>query len=228
MSTPGGTVLVVEDDHAIARILEVNLAAAGFRVETESDGERGLRAVLERRPRAVVLDVGLPGVDGIEVCRRLRAAGDSTPILFATAHDDEVDRVLGLELGGDDYVVKPFSPTELVRRVQAVLRRTDGRPDTDRVIRWSRLTVDEQRRTVVADGRPVALTANEFDLLVCLMRRPGQVFDREQLLDLVWQRRSAAGPRTVDVHVAQVRAKLGAASPIETRRHLGYCARDRS
>ncbi|MFI5101689.1 MAG: response regulator transcription factor, partial [Actinomycetes bacterium] len=157
------------------------LTREGFGVHVESDGSAGLAAARSLRPVAVVLDVGLPGMDGTEVCRRLRADGDWTPVVFVTARDDEVDRILGLELGADDYVTKPFSPRELVARVRAVLRRTAGGPGDEPVHRLGPLTVDPSRRRVSADGREVLLTATEFDLLLHLVRRPGRVYEREQL-----------------------------------------------
>src|SRR6185295_2860041 len=156
-----------------------------------------------------------PGMDGTEVCRRLRETGDWTPVIFLTARDDEVDRVVGLELGADDYVTKPFSPRELVARVRAVLRRTDGPPSgQERVRRVGSVTLDPGRREVTAAGAPVQLTSTEFDLLAYLMGRPGRVFTRDELLASVWGYADLAGTRTVDVHVAQVRAKLGAAAGV--------------
>jgi DNA-binding response OmpR family regulator len=221
-----GLVLVVEDERAIADLVRMYLTREGFGVHVESDGATGLAAARSLRPVAVVLDVGLPGMDGTEVCRRLRADGDWTPVVFVTARDDEVDRILGLELGADDYVTKPFSPRELVARVRAVLRRTAGGPGDEPLYRLGPLTVDPARRRVTADDRAVALTATEFDLLLHLIRRPGRVYEREQLLSQVWGYEAAAGTRTVDVHVAQLRAKLGAASPIRTVRGVGYSAEE--
>jgi DNA-binding response OmpR family regulator len=170
---------------------------------------------------AIVLDVGLPGIDGTEICRRLRADDDWTPILFVTARDEEVERVLGLELGADDYLVKPFSPRELVARVKAVLRR--GQPATrGRSLSVGAVTLDGDRRRVTVAGVTVDLTATEFDLLAHLMSSPGRVFTRDQLLSAVWGYEAAAGTRTVDVHVSQLRTKLGDASPIRTVRGVGY------
>lgn len=229
MPTPDsarGLVLVVEDEPAIADVIRMNLVKAGYGVHLERDGEAALRAVDALRPAAIVLDVGLPGLDGIEVCRRLRAADDWTPVLFATARDDEVDRIVGLELGADDYLTKPFSPRELVARVTSVLRRTRGVAGRGGPIQLGPVVLDETERRVSADGRPVELTATEFDLLAHLMRKPGRVFSREQLISEVWGYSAVAGVRTVDVHVAQVRAKLGAASPIRTVRGVGYAAED--
>ena len=219
----GGLVLVVEDDPAIAELVGLYLRRDGFGVQVERDGAAGLAAVRQLRPVAVVLDVGLPGLDGIAVCRRLRAERDRTPILFVTARDDEVDRVTGLELGGDDYVTKPFSPRELVARVRAVLRRGPG-PGVDEELVLGAVRVLPDRRRVLAGDREVALTATEFDLLTHLARSPGRVFSREQLLSAVWGYAAAAGTRTVDVHVAQLRAKLGPDTPIRTVRGVGYSA----
>ncbi|MEO7131427.1 MAG: response regulator transcription factor, partial [Dermatophilaceae bacterium] len=219
-----GLVLVVEDEPAIADVLRLNLRAAGYGVEVVSDGAAALAATRDVRPSAIILDIGLPTIDGIEVCRRLRASGDWTPILFVTARDDEVDRILGLELGADDYITKPFSPREVVARLAGVLRRVRGDAGTPEVLRSGELAIDLTSHRVLVDRREVALTATEFDLLVHLMRRPGVVFTREQLLSEVWGYASTAGGRTVDVHVAQVRAKLGAASPIRTVRSVGYAA----
>jgi DNA-binding response OmpR family regulator len=215
---------VVEDDRAIADLVRLSLRRDGFGVQVESDGAVALDAVGRLRPVAVVLDIGLPGLDGVEVCRRLRAADDWTPVLFMTARDDEVDRIVGLELGADDYVTKPFSPRELVARVRAVLRRADGVPTREEVLAMGAVRVEVDRRRVQVDGRDVALTATEFALLAHLMRAPARVFTREQLLGAVWGYAAAAGTRTVDVHVAQLRGKLGAASPIRTVRGTGYAA----
>jgi two-component system OmpR family response regulator len=220
-----GLVLVVEDERPIADLLRLYLTRDGFGVHVEVDGTAGLAAAQRLRPVACLLDIGLPGLDGTEVCRRLRAAGDWTPVLFLTARDDEIDRILGLELGADDYVTKPFSPRELVARVRAVLRRTDGPPDAERVRQVGVVTLDPGRRCVQAGGVPVTLTSTEFDLLAHLLNRPGRVFTREELLASVWGYASLAGTRTVDVHVAQVRAKLGeAAAVIRTVRGVGYTA----
>ncbi|WP_343048219.1 response regulator transcription factor [Cellulomonas humilata] len=222
MTTGTGLVIVAEDDPAVVALLRLYLTRDGFGVETYSDGSAALQAVRAHRPVAVVLDIGLPGLDGIEVCRRMRADGDRTPVLFVTARDDEVDRVLGLELGGDDYITKPFSPRELVARVHAVLRR--ARPVDVERLALGPVVVDVPGRRTSVDGDPVHLTATEFDLLVHLLRSPGRVHTRETLLGAVWGYGAAAGTRTVDVHVAQLRAKLGARAPIRTVRGVGYAA----
>jgi DNA-binding response OmpR family regulator len=220
-----GLVLIVEDERPIADLVRLYLSREGFGVQVEHDGVAGLAAARRLRPVACILDIALPGLDGTEICRRMRADGDWTPVIFLTARDDEVDRILGLELGGDDYVTKPFSPRELVTRVKAVLRRAAGPPETDRVRTLGPLTLDQSRRTAFLTERPLTLTATEFDLLAHLLGRPGRVFTREELLAAVWGYASHAGTRTVDVHVAQVRAKLGdAAGLIRTVRGVGYTA----
>jgi DNA-binding response OmpR family regulator len=229
MSSDGaerGLILVVEDESAIADVIRLNLAKAGYGVHLERDGTAGLAAILALRPAAVILDIGLPGLDGIEVCRRLRAGNDWTPVLFVTARDDEVDRIIGLELGADDYVTKPFSPRELVARVTSVLRRSQGSPgDHDHLV-VGEVRLDPAQRRVFVGEDEVELTATEFDLLAYLMRRPGQVFGREQLISDVWGYSAAGAVRTVDVHIAQVRFKLGDASPIRTVRGVGYSVSD--
>jgi len=220
-----GLVLVVEDEPAIAQLERMYLQREGFGVQVATDGDAALLAVRNLRPVAVVLDVGLPGLDGTQVCQAMRAADDWTPVLFVTARDDEVDRVLGLELGADDYLTKPFSPRELVARVKAVLRR--GPREQTALLRHGPVAMDPARRLVTVDGAPIELSATEFDLLAHLLRRPGQVFTRDQLLSSVWGYAAAGGTRTVDVHVAQVRAKLGAyADLVRTVRGVGYAVRD--
>jgi DNA-binding response OmpR family regulator len=217
-----GLVLIAEDEPAIADIERLYLGNAGFGVHVERDGDAALAAVRRLRPVAIVLDVGLPGLDGIEVCRALRADGDWTPVIFVTARDDEVDRVVGLELGADYYLTKPFSPRELVARVKVLLRRRAA--PASRVHALGRVRIDENRRRVEVDGEDVALTATEFELLAYLAASPGRVYTREQLLSAVWGQADYGGGRTVDVHVAQLRAKLGEASPIATVRGVGYSA----
>jgi DNA-binding response OmpR family regulator len=216
-----GLVLVIEDEPAIAEVIRMNLVNAGYGAHVEGDGEGGLAAARNLRPVAVILDVGLPGIDGIEVCRRMRSAQDWTPVLFVTARDDEVDRIVGLELGADDYVTKPFSPRELVARVSSVLRRTRGVTE-EAALQVGAVRLEPAQRRVFAGTDEITLTATEFDLLAYLMRRPGRVFSREQLISEVWGYSSFAANRTVDVHIAQVRGKLGGASPIRTVRGVGY------
>ncbi|MGQ0804590.1 MAG: response regulator transcription factor [Actinomycetota bacterium] len=215
-----GTIVVVDDEPNIADLVDLYLAREGFRVLKAATGEAGLQAVRDHRPRLVVLDVGLPDVDGLEVCKRVRATSQ-VPVIFLTARDGEVDRVLGLELGADDYLTKPFSPAELVARVKAVLRRTDGGPAPE-VIQAGRTTVDVGRREVRVDEAPVELTTKEFDLLRYLAERPGLALSRKQILDGVWGYDWFGDARTVDVHIAQVRKKLGDAVTIKTVRGVGY------
>jgi len=218
-----GLVLIAEDEPAIADLQRLYLARAGYGVHVERDGQQALAQIRRLRPALVILDVGLPGMDGIEICRRLRAEDDWTPVVFVTARDDEVDRVLGLELGADDYMTKPFSPRELVARVAGVLRRTRG-VDGVAVLELGAVRLEPTARRVEVGGEEVHLTATEFDLLVTLLRRPGQVFTREQLLATVWGIADYGGSRTVDVHIAQLRAKLGREAPIRTHRGVGYSA----
>lgn len=218
-----GLVLVVEDEAAIADVLRLYLTRDGFQVVVEHTGPAGLEAVRRLRPAAIVLDVGLPGMDGTEVCRRLRSDGDWTPILFCTARDDEVDRILGLEMGADDYITKPFSPREVVARVRVALRHA-GPAAVGDTLTMGQVSLDRSSRRVSVNGEAVDLTATEFDLLEYLMSHPSRVFSREQLLSEVWGYAAIVGTRTVDVHVAQVRAKLGDSSPIRTVRGVGYAA----
>lgn len=218
-----GLVLVVEDEAAIADVLRLYLTRDGFQVVVEHTGPAGLEAVRRLRPAAIVLDVGLPGMDGTEVCRRLRSDGDWTPILFCTARDDEVDRILGLEMGADDYITKPFSPREVVARVRVALRHA-GPAAVGDTLTMGQVSLDRSSRRVSVNGESVDLTATEFDLLEYLMSHPSRVFSREQLLSEVWGYAAMVGTRTVDVHVAQVRAKLGDSSPIRTVRGVGYAA----
>ncbi len=220
MGESRGLVVIVEDEPAIAEVERLYLRQAGYGVHVERDGIAGLAAIRSMRPVAVVLDVGLAGMDGIELCRSLRASDDWTPVIFVTARDDEVDRVLGLELGADDYLTKPFSPRELVARVRALLRRQDRPSPLPAVV--AHLTLDAGRRTVTSNGADVALTSTEFDLLAKLMSAPGQVFSREQLISSVWGHVVYGATRTVDVHVAQLRSKLGEPDPIRTVRGVGY------
>ena len=217
-------VVVVEDDSNIASLVDMYLRQDGYRVYQAADGETGLERIKQHRPNLVVLDIGLPGgLDGIALCRELRADSD-IPIIMLTARDSEIDRVLGLELGADDYVTKPFSPRELVARVKAVLRRTDaanwvGLPPT---LSIGKVEVDTARREVRLNGEPVGLTTREFDLLQYLAENQGLALSRRQLLDGVWGYDWVGDERTVDVHVLQVRKKLGDALNLATVRGVGY------
>lgn len=227
MTESRGLVLIVEDERHISDVQRLYLAREGFGVHVEADGTAGLAAARRMHPVAIVLDIGLPGMDGIAFCRALRDSGDWTPVLLVTARGEEADRILGLELGADDYLTKPFSPRELVARVKTVLRRSagptgqlPGRPPES----IGRLSLDPVSRTVRRDGEPVELTATEFNLLAHLLRHVGQVFTREQLLAQVWGYPGYRDTRMVDVFVSQLRAKLGDASPIRTVRGVGYSA----
>ena len=231
MTTDQGTIVVVEDDANIADLVDMYLRREGFRVIQATDGEAGLAAIDRERPRLAILDVGLPGrIDGLEVCRRLRAAPEAggrsraaVPVLMLTAREGEIDRILGLELGADDYVTKPFSPRELVARVRAILRRVDGpRPDQPDVVIVGRVEVDGGRREVRVDGGVVALATREFDLLQFLVRNAGLALSRQQLLDGVWGPDWCGDERTVDVHVRQLRKKVGDALPLATVWGVGY------
>jgi DNA-binding response OmpR family regulator len=218
-----GTVVVVEDDPNIADLLDMYLRQEGFRVLQAGTGERGLELVDREPVRMVILDVGLPGrLDGLEVCRRLRASG-SVPVLMLTARDAEIDRVLGLELGADDYVTKPFSPREVVARVKAVLRRADGPPrETPEVIDVGSVRVDRGRREVRIGETVVALATREFDLLQFMAENAGLALSRRQLLEGVWGPDWYGDERTVDAHVRQLRKKLGDALPLATVWGVGY------
>ncbi len=220
--TERGLVLVVEDEKPISDLLRLYLQREGFGVHAEFDGPGGLTAARTKHPVAVILDVGLPGMDGTEICRMLRAEDNWVPVIFCTARDDEVDRVLGLELGADDYVTKPFSPREVVARVKSLVRRSNLVQRGAGPMQLGPIVVDVTRRRVLVEDEEVQLTATEFDLLTHLMSEPGRVFSRDQLLSEVWGYASSVGTRTVDVHVAQLRGKLGDASPIRTVRGVGY------
>jgi DNA-binding response OmpR family regulator len=218
-------VLVVEDEPDIRTLVGYHLEREGFRVSAARSGPEALRLVRAAPPDLLVLDLMLPELDGLEVCRRLRQdpATAAVPIVMLTARGEEVDRVLGLELGADDYLVKPFSPKELVARVRAVLRRT--RPASPGTLSSGAIAMDLGRHAVAVDGTPVVLTPKEFDLLRALLEARGRVLSREHLLDRVWgyARASEIVSRTVDVHVRRLRAKLGPAGRrIVTVKQVGY------
>ncbi|HTV11484.1 MAG TPA: response regulator transcription factor [Acidimicrobiales bacterium] len=225
MATDQGTIVVVEDDSNIADLVDMYLRGEGFRVIQAGTGEAGLAAIERERPRMVILDVSLPGgMDGLEVCRRVRSTR-SLPVLMLTARDSEVDRVLGLEMGADDYVTKPFSPRELVARVRAILRRADGGSgggERSEVLMAGRVEVDLVRREARIDGEVVPLASKEFQLLVFFAERPGRALSRQQLLDGVWGPGWYGDDRTVDAHVRQLRKKLGDGFPLSTVWGMGY------
>ena len=218
----GGTVLVVEDEPSISQLVRTYLIREGYRVVCVRSGGEALAEVDRSGPRLVVLDIGLPDMDGFEVCRRIRARS-AVPIVILTARDEEPDRVVGFEVGADDYVPKPFSPRELVARVKAILRRAEAAPQHD-LLELGDVVLRRDAREVEVAGEGVELTGKEFDLLAYLLENVGIVLSRERLLDRVWGMAYPGGTRTVDVHVAQVRRKLGRPALIRTMRGSGYKA----
>lgn len=220
-----GLILIVEDEANIVQLDRLYLEREGFQVRSAGDGRSALEAVENLRPDLIVLDLMLPVMDGIEVCKNLRAAGNQVPIIMATARDEDVDKILGLELGADDYLTKPYNPRELVARVKAILRRTarttaaeEGVP-----IRLGDLTVDPERREVRVAEQLIPLRGQEFEVLLVLASHPGVVFDRERLLKLAWGYDFYGQTRTVDVHIAQLRKKLQKSRvKIETVPGIGY------
>ncbi len=224
MTMSAELVLVVDDEPSILQLARMYLEREGFRVQDSKDGEAALEAVNRLRPALVVLDVMLPKLDGFEVCRRLRAENNNIAVLMLTARDDDIDKILGLELGADDYLTKPFNPRELVARVKAILRRSEARPQTDgRPIHLADLSIDPASREVRLGPRTLELRTQEFDLLLTLAEHRGLVLSREQLLQKAWGFDFYGQTRTVDVHVAHLRKKLeGSAVKIETVTGVGY------
>ncbi|MBN1657758.1 MAG: response regulator transcription factor [Anaerolineae bacterium] len=219
---PNEVVLVVDDEQHIVELARLYLEQAGYRVASAADGYEALARARADRPALVVLDLMLPGLDGWEVCRRLRADSD-VPIIMLTARSDDVDRIVGLELGADDYVTKPFNPRELVARVRAVLRRYGAAPRQGQMVCLGRLEVDPAGREARVEGRLIELRPKEFDLLLALCEHEGIVLSRDQLLDLVWGYDFPGGTRTVDAHISHLRARLeGSDVVIETYRGIGY------
>jgi DNA-binding response OmpR family regulator len=217
----GGVLLLVEDDDSIGRLVKAYLEQQdGWRVIWLRSGEEAVAELRRHAVRLVVLDIGLPGIDGFEVCRQMRAHS-KVPIVMLTARDEEPDRVAGLELGADDYVPKPFSPRELAARINAILRRVEQRPENP-VLTSRDIVLRRDSREVTVSGSGIELTSKEFDLLACFLEHPGIVLSREKLLDLVWGMTYPGGTRTVDVHVAQLRRKLGDPDSIRTVRGAGY------
>src|SRR5947199_3049986 len=221
-----GSVLVVDDEPTIAEVVARYLERAGYRTRIAADGIGAIDAAAEQRPDLVVLDLMLPGIDGLEVMRRLRERDRATPVILLTAKGEESDRVIGLRLGADDYVVKPFSPAELVARVDSVLRRVDTSPAHEATIELQDMTIDTAARQVTVRDTEVPLTQREFDVLLFLARHPGQVFSRNQLMDAVWQYSFYSDTSTVTVHIRRLRAKIEAdpAQPrhIQTVWGVGY------
>jgi two-component system phosphate regulon response regulator PhoB len=218
-------ILVVEDDEDILELLTYSFSSAGFAVATAKDGYAALSSAKEQRPDLVVLDLMIPGLDGFEVCRELKRSAETShiPVIMLTARGEEVDRIVGLELGADDYVVKPFSPRELILRARAVLRRSPLVPNAECVWHKGGLRVDFEAHQLTVDGEEVPLTALEFKLLCELIRHIGKVRTRDQLLENVWDYQFDGYARTVDTHVRRLRQKLGDRSDqIETVRGAGY------
>jgi len=228
-------VLVVEDEPSIAETIWYALRTEGFEVSDAATGGDALAKLASETFDCLILDVGLPDMSGFDVCRTLRQSS-SVPILFLTARDGEIDRIVGLELGADDYVAKPFSPRELAARVRAILRRTNGNTlnhaNTAPKPPFSTTTLDHDplRKVIRCAGQSLDLSRNEYHLLLALMKNPGRVLTRDQLMDLAWQDPGTASDRTVDAHIKSVRSKIRALAPdfdpIETRRGLGYALRE--
>jgi DNA-binding response OmpR family regulator len=207
---PGeASVLVVDDEPTIGEVLSHYLRRAGFHTHTALDGPQAIAMSVQHRPDLVILDIMLPGFDGLEVMRRLQEGSGSCPaVILLTAKGEESDRIVGLRRGADDYVVKPFSPAEVVARVQAVLRRAGGEPESGRPLEFDGLLIDPTARTVLVGGEEVTLTQREFDLLAFLAGNPGQVFSRDQLMELVWRFPDYTDTSTVTVHIRRLRAKI--------------------
>jgi DNA-binding response OmpR family regulator len=224
-------VLVVEDDPRISDVLEYALKAEGYDVEKAQRGRDAIEIAKRSSPALVVLDVGLPDLDGFEVCRAVRKFSE-VPIIFLTSRSDEIDRVVGLEIGGDDYVVKPFSPRELLARIKAIRRRHErvasapAETKGEGELRYGSIAIDPEKFRVRCDGQEIVLTAQEFKLLELLVRHPGRVFTRNQLLNRAWGDGGLVTDRTVDVHVKSLRKKFGSHDFIETVRGVGYRARE--
>jgi phosphate regulon transcriptional regulator PhoB len=218
-------IAIVEDEEDIAHLVAVNLEKSGFETRTFSTGASMLKFIEKRLPDLVILDLMLPDMDGLEICKYLRQDAEfaSVPVIMLTARTEETDRVLGLELGADDYVTKPFSVRELVARVKAVLRRR-AKPDTaQKALTVGTVSIDPARHEVTVAGKPVELTATEFRILALLVSAPGRVFTRDQILDHLWGHEKAVIDRTVDVHIRNLRDKLGkAAGHVRNIRGVGY------
>jgi len=223
LSQNDGLILLVEDDHSIGNLLRGYLGRYGYNVHWVRSGEEALSELERRTVRMVLLDIGLPGMDGFDVCRAIRARS-TIPVVMLTAREEEVDRIAGLEIGADDYVPKPFSPRELAARIKAVLRRSEQATEPEDALTLGDMVLRREAREVAVAGEPVELTAKEFDLLAYLMEHPGIVFSRERLLDRVWGLTYLAGTRTVDAHVANLRRKLARPDLIRTVHSVGYKA----
>lgn len=218
------TILIVDDEQHIIDLTKLYLEQEGYKTSSATDGKTALQKIVQEKPNLIVLDLMLPEMDGWEVCRRVRAESD-VPIIMLTARGDDIDRIVGLELGADDYLTKPFNPRELVARVRAIMRRT-GRPapsTAESAVTIGNLTIHPDRRVVLVDGKEIDLRMKEFDLLMTLATNVGLVFTREKLLDVVWGYDFAGETRTVDVHIAHLRHKLkGMQASIDTVWGVGY------
>ena len=227
MDTPKH-ILVVDDETDLVELISYNLKKEGFSVDSAFDGETALARIRKDKYDLVVLDLMLPGIQGMELCRMLRndPKTEALPIVMLTAKGEEVDKILGLEMGADDYITKPFSPRELVARVKAVLRRSMEKPTSEKILKAGELVIDRERYTVSVKGKPIKLSATEFKLLLFLAERKGKVFNREKLLDAIWSDEAFVEPRTVDVHIRRLRAQIeeDPAHPryIKTLRGIGY------
>lgn len=224
-----GTILVADDDPHIREVVRFALDKAGFETVEAADGREALRAFGARKADLVVLDIGMPELDGLGVCRELRKSSD-VPILFLSSHDSEVDRIVGLEIGGDDYVAKPFSPRELAARVKAVLRRAPAAAAAVVKEDGDTFTVNTSKRAIAFFGTALELSKYEYEILRRFIERKGHVFSRDQLMDMVWEQPETSLDRTVDAHIKNIRAKLRAVrpdlEPIVTHRGAGYSLRD--
>jgi len=217
-----GTILVVDDEKNIVQLARLYLNNEGFRVETAHDGKQALEKTKSVKPDLIVLDIMMPEMDGLTVCKEIRKTSN-VPVIILTARGDDVDRIVGLEIGADDYMAKPFNPRELVARVKAVLRRAQGERETPEIIEVNGLRIDAASREVTLDGRQLQLRAKEFELLSAFAQHKGTVLDRERLLRLVWGTDYYGDSRTIDVHVAWLRDKLGESSvKIQTVWGVGY------
>ncbi len=221
-------ILVVDDEADLVELVSYNLRKDGFIVDSASDGETALTKVRKGKYDLAILDLMLPGIQGMELCRILRNDSKTArlPIIMLTAKGEEVDRILGLEMGADDYMTKPFSPRELIARVNAVLRRSIEKPVHEKILKTGDIEIDTERYTVSIKGKPVKLSATEFKLLLFLAERRGKVFSRGQLLDAIWRDEAFVEPRTVDVHIRRLRAQIeeDPANPryVKTMRGIGY------
>jgi phosphate regulon transcriptional regulator PhoB len=221
-------ILVVDDEADLVELVSYNLRKDGFIVDSASDGETALTKVRKGKYDLAILDLMLPGIQGMELCRILRNDSKTArlPIIMLTAKGEEVDRIVGLEMGADDYMTKPFSPRELIARVKAVLRRSTEKPVHEKILKTGDIEIDTERYTVSIKGKPVKLSATEFKLLLFLAERKGKVFSRGQLLDAIWRDEAFVEPRTVDVHIRRLRANIeeDPAHPgyIKTMRGIGY------